>query len=202
MPHDIAKYAGLEAFLGDRVLGQPAAVSVLCRAVRAGEMGHTPQGMPKCFALVLGPTGTGKTQAVLEMSKYLFGTDQVARVNMAEFGTAEGLGQFLPSLCGELDKLLAAKGRFLLLDEIEKGHPKASDLFLGMEAAMVTNPHTNKRYDLSDLHIFVTSNVGANDLAEIDEGVPFPTLKRVVEEAANRMHVQKGLLAWLLGPQN
>jgi ornithine carbamoyltransferase len=23
----------------------------------------------------------------------------------------------------------------------------------------------------------------------------------VVEEAANRMHVQKGLLAWLLGPQ-
>jgi len=23
----------------------------------------------------------------------------------------------------------------------------------------------------------------------------------VVQEAANRMHVQKGLLAWLLGPQ-
>ena len=186
MDHDVEidKYAGLESFLGGRVLGQPVAVSTLSRAVRAGEMGHTPKGMPKCFALVLGPTGTGKTKAVLEMSKYLFGTDQVARINMAEFGSAEGLSQFIPTLCDQLDQLLASKGKFLLLDEIEKGHPKASDIFLGMEAAMIQNPVSGKRYDLSDLHIFVTSNVGANDLSEIDEGVPFPTLKRVVEDAA------------------
>jgi ATP-dependent Clp protease ATP-binding subunit ClpA len=134
--------------------------------------------------LVLGPTGTGKTKAVLEMSQYLFGTAQVARVNMAEFGSPDALNDFLPTLCGEIDKLLAANGRFLLLDEIEKGHPKASDLFLGMEAAMISNPKTGKRYDLSELFVFVTSNVGASDLSEIDESVPFTALKRVVEDAA------------------
>jgi ATP-dependent Clp protease ATP-binding subunit ClpA len=181
---DLDKLSGLQTFLASRVIGQPTAVATLSKAVRAGEMGHTPKGMPKCFALVLGPTGTGKTKAVLEMSKYLFGTDQVARINMAEFGSAEGLGQFIPNLCDQLDQLLASKGKFLLLDEIEKGHPKASDIFLGMEAAMIQNPVSGKRYDLSDLHIFVTSNVGARDLSELDEGVPFPVVKRVVEDAA------------------
>ena len=176
--------AGLEAFLGGRVIGQEDAVATLSKAVRAGEMGHCPTGMPKTFALVLGPTGTGKTKAVLEMSKYLYGTNQVARVNMAEFGSPDALNDFLPNLCGQLDKLIAAKGRFLLLDEIEKGHPKASDLFLGMEAAMIANPKTGQKYDLSDLHIFVTSNVGSSDLGEIDESVPFTAIKRVVEEAA------------------
>lgn len=187
-PHDheaiVRRCAGLEAFLAQRVLGQLDAVAILCKAVRAGEMGHCPKGMPKTFALVLGPTGMGKTKAVLEMSKYLYGTGQIARVNMAEFGSPDSLNDFLPNLCAELDKLLAAKGRFLLLDEIEKGHPKASDLFLGMEAAMIANPKTGKKYDLSEIHIFVTSNVGSGDLGEIDESVPFTVIKRVVEEAA------------------
>lgn len=180
----ISLCAGLEAFLGKRVLGQPDAVNALSRAVRAGEMGHCPRGMPKAFALVLGPTGTGKTKAVLELSKYLYGTDLLARVNMAEFSSPDALNDFLPTLCDEVEKLVAAGGKFLLLDEIEKGHPKASDLFLGMEAAMISNPKTGKKYDLSDLFVFVTSNVGAHDLSEMDESVPFTVFKRVVEEAA------------------
>jgi ornithine carbamoyltransferase len=37
---------------------------------------------------------------------------------------------------------------------------------------------------------------------EVTDGVIDGPQSVVVEEAANRMHVQKGLLAWLLGPQN
>jgi ornithine carbamoyltransferase len=36
---------------------------------------------------------------------------------------------------------------------------------------------------------------------EVTDGVIDGPQSVVVEEAANRMHVQKGLLAWLLGPQ-
>lgn len=179
------KYSKFHAHLASRVVGQADAIAIIAKAILAGEMGHTPKGAPKGFLLILGPTGTGKTKAVLEASKYLYGTDQIARLNMAEFGSEDGLNNLLPTLANGLDTLQKAGGRFLLLDEIEKAHPRASDIFLGMEAALISDPASGRKYDLSELTIFVTSNVGARDLSELDDGVPFATVKRVVQDAAS-----------------
>lgn len=80
---------GLRARLNDAVIGQGEAVGALADALLAGEMGHTQPGRPRSLLLLLGPTGTGKTKAVTTASAHLFGTECLARVNAAEFASAE-----------------------------------------------------------------------------------------------------------------
>src|SRR5277367_3303605 len=102
-PHEIARLEllrGLRAHLKAAILGQDEAVSGLCDALLAGEMGHTPRGRPRSLVLVLGPTGTGKTQSVTEASRHLYGTDAIARVNAAEFSSEERVPLLLGTAAG------------------------------------------------------------------------------------------------------
>ena len=165
-------------------------MAALGDALLAGEMGHTPAGRPRSLILVLGPTGTGKTKAVLEASRHLYGTEAIARVNVGEFASAERVPLLLGSSAGErgilgekLVRLRDAGGRILLLDEIEKAHRNVSDLFLGMEAAEITLAN-GASVDLSEFHIIATSNLGSADALEM-EGVARASVRRHLEQEAS-----------------
>jgi ATP-dependent Clp protease ATP-binding subunit ClpA len=180
---------GLRGRLLGAVLGQEEALSGLCDALLAGEMGHTPRGRPRSLVLVLGPTGTGKTKAVLAASSHLYGTDAVARINAAEFSSAERVPLLLGTAPGErgllgerIERLRSAGGHILLLDEIEKAHPSVSDYLLGIEEAAVTLA-CGRTLDLSDLHIIATSNIGSSGVIEM-EGVSRASVRRFVEQEA------------------
>ncbi len=186
---DFAKSRRLLAHLNALVLGQAEAMAALCDALLAGDLGHTPSGRPRSTCLILGPTGTGKTKAALEASAYLYGTRAIARINLAEFSSADRVPLLLGTARGErgllgerIAQLRAAGGRILLLDEIEKGHRSVSDLFLGMEAAELTLA-SGETLDLSDLHILVTSNLGSADAMGLED-VAYASLRRHVEDEA------------------
>jgi ATP-dependent Clp protease ATP-binding subunit ClpB len=188
-PDRLAVFRGLRDHLRASVLGQDEAVCALSDALLAGEMGHTPQGRPRSLILILGPTGTGKTKAVLAASAHLCGTDAVGRINAAEFSSAERVPLLLgtksgePGLLGErIGRLRSAGGRVLLLDEIEKAHPSVSDYLLGIEEAAVTLA-SGQTLDLSDLHIVATSNIGSAGVIEM-EGVSRASVRRYVEQEA------------------
>jgi ATP-dependent Clp protease ATP-binding subunit ClpB len=184
-----AVYRTLRRHLQETVLGQEEALAGLCDALLAGEMGHTPRGRPRSMLLILGPTGTGKTSAVTEASRHLFGTEAIARINAAEFsseervplllGTAEGARGLLGAQIG---RLRSAGGRILLLDEIEKAHPRVSDYLLGIEEAAVMLA-SGETLDLSDLHVVATSNIGSAGVIEM-EGVARSSVRRYVEQEA------------------
>lgn len=191
---------GLSPHLNARVLGQEDAIAAICEALVPGEMALTRPGAPRSMVLVCGPTGTGKTKAALEASRYLYKTGFICRVDMGEYTTEESV----PSLLGEtrkdcgylgeqIAKLDKSGGHIILLDEIEKAHRKVSDLFLGMEAARITL-RNGRTLDLSDYHIFVTSNLGAKELSEAGESMPERTRRRVVEDAA-KQHFRPEVLA-------
>jgi ATP-dependent Clp protease ATP-binding subunit ClpB len=182
-------HRGLRAHLQGAVLGQDEALAGLADALLAGEMGHTPPGRPRSLILALGPTGTGKTKAALAASGHLYGTDAVARINAAEFSSAERVPLLLGTARGErgllgerIDRMRAAGGRILLLDEIEKAHPSVADYLLGIEEAAVTLA-SGQTLDLSDLHIIATSNVGSSGVIEL-EGVSRASVRRFVEQEA------------------
>ena len=185
----LAVHRGLRGRLQELILGQDEALSGLCDALLAGEMGHTPVGRPRSLILILGPTGTGKTKAVTAASTHLYGTDAIARINAAEFSSEERLPLLLgtsagePGLLGErIGRLRAAGGRILLLDEIEKAHPRVSDYLLGIEEAAVTLA-SGETLDLSDLHIIATSDLGSTGVIEL-EGVARASVRRYVEQEA------------------
>lgn len=188
-PDRLSVFRGLHDQLRAAVLGQDEAVSGLCDALLAGEMGHTPRGRPRSLILILGPTGTGKTKAVLSASAHLFGTEALARLNAAEFSSAERVPLLLgtsaghPGLLGErVSRLRSAGGRVLLLDEIEKAHPSVSDYLLGIEEAAVTVAN-GETLDLSDFHVIATSNIGSAGVIEM-EGVSRASVRRYVEQEA------------------
>ena len=185
----LAVFRGLRGHLQGAVLGQDEALAGLADALLAGEMGHTPRGRPRSLILALGPTGTGKTKAAVAASGYLHGTDTLARINAAEFSSAERVPLLLgtaagePGLLGErIARLRAAGGHILLIDEIEKAHPSVSDYLLGIEEAALTLA-SGTTLDLSDLHIIATSNIGSAGVIEM-EGVSRASVRRYVEQEA------------------
>jgi len=185
----LAVFRGLLGRLRSEVLGQDEPLEALADALLAGEMGHTPHGRPRSVILALGPTGTGKTKAVLAASAHLFGTDAVARVNAAEFSSAERVPLLLGAAAGHrgllgeaIGRLRASGGRILLLDEIEKAHPSVSDYLLGIEEAAVTLG-SGQTLDLSDLHVVATSNIGSAGVIEM-EAVSRASVRRYVEQEA------------------
>ncbi len=188
-PSRLALLRGLREHLQGRILGQDEALSGLCDALLAGEMGHTPPGRPRSLVLILGPTGTGKTRAVLEASRRLYGTEAIARVNAAEFSSEERVPLLLGTAAGQrgilgeqIARLRSAGGRILLLDEIEKASPRVSDYLLGIEEAAVTLAN-GETLDLSELHVVATSNIGSAGVVEM-EGVGRSSVRRYVEQEA------------------
>jgi ATP-dependent Clp protease ATP-binding subunit ClpA len=179
----------LRGHLQDAILGQDEAVAGLSDALLAGEMGHTPLGRPRSMLLILGPTGTGKTKAVTEASRHLYGTEAIARINAAEFSSEERVPLLLGTAAGargllgaQIERLRSAGGRILLLDEIEKANPRVSDYLLGMEEAAVTLA-SGETLDLSDLHVIATSNVGSAGVVGM-EGAARSSVRRFVEQEA------------------
>ncbi len=188
-PKPLSVLRGLRGHLRACILGQEEALDGLADGLLAGEMGHTPAGRPRSLMLLLGPTGTGKTQAVLAASGHLYGTEAIARINGAEFSSPERVPLLLgtepgrPGLLGEqIGRLRSAGGRILLLDEIEKAHPRVSDYLLGIEEAAVTLA-SGETLDLSDLHVIATTNVGSSGIADM-EGVARASVRRYVEQEA------------------
>lgn len=176
------KLDGLEAHLNSQVIGQPLATAAVARVLRIGESGHSKKGRLKSFMLVLGSTGVGKTKSFKVASRYLWGSEALARINMAEYDSEADVGRLRDDLGEKADMLMKTGGRIILLDEIEKAHRKVGNLALGMEEAELrTSAGVN--YDLSPFHVAMTSNLAATELSEA-ENLPDATIKRIVQAAA------------------
>lgn len=191
----------LEAFLGGEILGQPEACRIFARTVRRGEMGYMDENRPRSFTLALGETGVGKTETALTSSRHLFGSDEfVIRLDMAEFkDRTTGLARMVGGpgedglLAQEMDRVDALmetvkgrrRGRFLLLDEIEKADPDVAKLLLGLEAARLRTS-SGRVLNFSDTHIVCTANLGSETAKELSESesTPYSTILRTVSEEA------------------
>lgn len=172
-PLDLAE---TQRFFGERILGQPDAVSVVLRSVALLKAGLNDPRRPLGVFLFAGPTGVGKTQLAKLLAEYLFGAaDRLVRLNMADYPDENDeaivfgspWGQTYEAQRGELSRLLDGKVfAVLLLDEFEKAYRGVHDRFLQLfdegrfvNAAGETVPCNN-------VVIVATSNVGAEAYRE------------------------------------
>jgi len=160
------------------------AVTDLYQVFRAGL--HSP-GRPVGNLLFLGPTGTGKTRVVEATSEVLFGDPRtVIRVDCAEFQHSHEIAKLVGSPPGYLghrethplitQEALAqyhtekVKLSFLLFDEIEKASDALWQLLLGILDKATLTLGDNRRVDLSQTMIFLTSNLGGGEITELMTG--------------------------------
>src|SRR5450432_2426936 len=144
-------------------------------------------GRPLGNLLFLGPTGSGKTRVVEATAEALFGDPRaVIKIDCAEFQHSHEIAKLIGSPPGYLghrethplitqeelskshtDKL---KLSFLLFDEIEKASDSLWQLLLGMLDKATLTLGDNRRVDLSQTVIFLTSNLGGGEITELMGG--------------------------------
>jgi ATP-dependent Clp protease ATP-binding subunit ClpB len=176
-----------ERALRERVVGQDQATQALVDLYQMFCAGLQSPSRPIGNLLFLGPTGSGKTRIVEAAAEVLFGDSRaVIKVDCAEFQHSHEIAKLIGSPPGYLghretqplitQEALAASHRdnmklsFLLFDEIEKASDALWQLLLGMLDKATLTLGDNRRVDLSQTMIFLTSNLGSGQIADLMQG--------------------------------
>src|ERR1700688_3672911 len=170
-----------------KIVGQDEGVQSLVDLYQVFCAGLNSPGRPVGNLLFLGPTGSGKTRIVEAAAEILFGDPRlVIKVDCAEFQHSHEIAKLIGSPPGYLghrethplitQEALAAshseklKLSFLLFDEIEKASDALWQLLLGMLDKATLTLGDNRRVDLSQTVIFLTSNLGGGEISELMNG--------------------------------
>src|SRR5580765_4968921 len=176
-----------ELALREKVVGQDQAVEAMVDLYQMFCAGLQSTSRPIGNLLFLGPTGSGKTRVVEAAAEILFGDSRAAiKVDCAEFQHSHEVAKLIGSPPGYLghrethplitQEALAASHRdglklsFLLFDEIEKASDSLWQLLLGMLDKATLTLGDNRRVDLSQTMIFMTSNLGGGEITELMTG--------------------------------
>ena len=176
-----------QAALKSKVVGQEEGVRALVDLYQVFCAGMSSTGRPVGNLLFLGPTGSGKTRIVEAAAEILFGDPRaVIKVDCAEFQHSHEIAKLIGSPPGYLghrethplitQEALAQyhkedlKLSFLLFDEIEKASDALWQLLLGILDKATLTLGDNRRVDLSQTMIFLTSNLGGGEITELMTG--------------------------------
>jgi len=176
-----------ESALRRRIIGQEEGVRALVDLYQVFCAGMSSTGRPVGNLLFLGPTGSGKTRIVEAAAEILFGDPRaVIKVDCAEFQHSHEIAKLIGSPPGYLghrethplitQEALAQyhkedlKLSFLLFDEIEKASDALWQLLLGILDKATLTLGDNRRVDLSQTMIFLTSNLGGGEITELMTG--------------------------------
>jgi ATP-dependent Clp protease ATP-binding subunit ClpA len=192
--------AELEPFLNRRLLGQAEAVAEFSSAIVRAERGPKRPARTKAFMLLLGPTGTGKTEMVNLTAQFLYGAEaprRFERFDMGEYQHPDSVKRLLgapdqPPLLGRaINRLNATGGGILLLDEIEKAFPDLLTALLSFDSARSTM-FDGTACDLSSLIVVLTSNLGAAEAARM-ENSGYSAISRKLRYAAEERFKKEGV---------
>jgi len=173
--------------LREKIVGQDEGIQALVELFQVFTAGLNSPGRPVGNLLFLGPTGSGKTRIVEAAAEILFGSPRaVIKIDCAEFQHSHEIAKLIGSPPGYLghrethplitQEALAAshtdklKLSFLLFDEIEKASDALWQLLLGMLDKATLTLGDNRRVDLSQTVIFMTSNLGGVDISDLFAG--------------------------------
>ena len=179
--------SNFEAGLRRKIVGQDEAVQAVVDLYQVFRAGLNSPGRPVGNLLFLGPTGAGKTRVVEATAEVLFGDPRaVIKVDCAEFQHSHEIAKLIGSPPGYLghrethplitQEALAQyhteklKISFLLFDEIEKASDALWQLLLGILDKATLTLGDNRRVDLSQTMIFMTSNLGGGEITELMTG--------------------------------
>ena len=176
-----------ERELRRRVVGQDRAIRQLARVYEVYLTGLSAPGRPLANLLLLGPTGSGKTRLVEAAAEVLFGDSRaVVKIDCAEFQHGHEIAKLVGSPPGYLghnethpmitQEVLEqhytekVKVSLVLFDEIEKASDALWQLLLGILDKGTLTLGDNRRVDFSRSLIFLTSNLGSQEMTKLLSG--------------------------------
>jgi ATP-dependent Clp protease ATP-binding subunit ClpB len=182
-----AEAAEFATALRRSIVGQDEGVQAMVDLYQVFRAGLNVPGRPVGNLLFLGPTGSGKTRIVEATAEVLFGDPRaVLKVDCAEFQHSHEIAKLIGSPPGYLghrethplitQESLAQWHRddlklsLLLFDEIEKASDALWQLLLGILDKATLTLGDNRRVDLSQALIVMTSNLGGVEITDLMRG--------------------------------
>lgn len=180
---------GLELIqsFGCKIVGQKDATETLVNILDEYRAGFKDTTRPIGNAMFLGPTGTGKTRVVEALAETLFGSAQcMIKLDCGEFQHSHEVAKLIGSPPGylghrethprltqeNLNQWHTEKNKItlLLFDEIEKSSDALWTMLLGILDKATLTLGDNRVVDFSKCIVIMTSNLGAQKMAEAVEG--------------------------------
>src|SRR5438067_1069608 len=172
---------GLATRLNNLLVGQCEAVETIVPYIQMHQAGLAPEGRPIGVALLLGPTGTGKTRMVEALAEVLHGSSKsLLRVDCGEFQMEHEVAKLVGAPPGYLghretpamltqQKLGSVTSEssslaLVLFDEIEKAAPSMTRLLLGVLDKATLRLGDNTAVNFEKSLVFLTSNLGAREM--------------------------------------
>lgn len=186
------KLLDMEKSLEKRVVGQHEACVAISNAVRISRAGLHNHERPLGTFLFLGPTGVGKTELCKALAEFMFSSESaLVRIDMSEYMEKFSVTRLIgapPGYVGyeEGGTLTEVVRRrpysVILFDEFEKAHRDVSNLLLQVLDEGRLTDSQGRVVDFKNTIIIMTSNLGADILASLPEGVPSSSAKDQVNE--------------------
>jgi len=185
-----AKLLAMETALRARVIGQEEALRAVADAVRRARAGLQDPNRPIGSFMFLGPTGVGKTELTKALAAFLFDDDAaMTRIDMSEYMEKHSVSRMIgapPGYVGyeEGGALTEAARRrpyqVVLFDEIEKAHPDVFNVLLQVLDDGRLTDGQGRTVDFKNTILIMTSNAGAQFLADQGEGADVEDVRDLV----------------------
>src|SRR3984957_11121604 len=171
--NEIRTVLNLRETMEHRIVGQSHALEAVAQAIQTSRAGLTDPRKPIGVFLMVGTSGTGKTETALTLADLLYGGEQnMTVINMTEFKEEHKVSLLMGSPpgyvgYGEGGVLTEAVRRrpysVILLDEMEKAHPGVQDIFFQVFDKGNMKDGEGRDIDFKNTVIIMTSNA-ATDL--------------------------------------
>ncbi|EGR0771722.1 ATP-dependent Clp protease ATP-binding subunit ClpA [Vibrio cholerae] len=160
------------------VFGQDAAIDVLTEAIKLTRAGLGAEHKPVGSFLFAGPTGVGKTEVTLQLSKLL--GIELLRFDMSEYGERHSVSRLIGAPPGYVgydqgglltDAVIKHPHSVVLLDEIEKAHPDIFNLLLQVMDNGTLTDNNGRKADFRNVILVMTTNAGVAETVKKSIGL-------------------------------
>ena len=176
LEEEVKKLEKMEETVSRRVIGQREAIEAISNAVRRSRAGISEENRPLGSFMFLGPTGVGKTETARALAEFLFNDENaLVRLDMSEYMEEHTVSKMIGSPPGYVgyeeggqltEKIRRRPYAVILLDEIEKAHPKVFNILLQiLEDGRLTDAK-GRTASFKNSILIMTSNVGSDVIAK------------------------------------
>lgn len=172
--------------IAEIVKGQDHAIQSVCNVIKRSRLGLGNENAPIGSFLFMGTTGVGKTELAKVLAQFLFGSrDMLIRIDMSEYQQEHSVSRLFgapPGYVGydqggQLTEAVRRKPySIILLDEIEKAHPKICETLLQVLDDGHMTDGKGRTINFKNTVIIMTSNLGAELIGQQDDS-SFPFVR-------------------------
>ncbi len=199
---DDERHLDMEGQLEKWVIGQDDAIKAVSQAVRKARVGLKNPDRPVGSFIFVGQTGVGKTELAKALSNYLFGTQELIRVDCSEYAMSHEYAKLIGAPPGYIghneggyltEAIKRQPESVVVFDEIEKAHRKVHNLLLQIldEGRLTDSKGTGVSFN--NAIIILTSNIGVESLEQMSGSIGFGESKEDVDDGVKLRETRKSL---------